>query len=166
MTPSEIQTKEWRKNQVWYKNGKSNECELYQRSLVETITGEVCHKTRVRINVRNGHLEEVAHPMKRPDGFDFTEDFDGHQGNRYYNFKVICDKGGAQTRSLREVYHFVEAQLKLGEKTVIFVNILDGDCSYASMKHFRYLLDIYDNPSNVFVGDMTQFAEWHQLRIV
>ena len=34
---SEIQTKNWRKNQNWYKGGKHNECELYQRNLIEKI---------------------------------------------------------------------------------------------------------------------------------
>jgi hypothetical protein len=27
------QTKVWRKNQDWYNNGKSNECEIYQRGI-------------------------------------------------------------------------------------------------------------------------------------
>jgi len=30
ITQSISQTKDWRKSQEWYKNGKSNECELYQ----------------------------------------------------------------------------------------------------------------------------------------
>ena len=29
----------------------------------------------------------------------------------YINFKMICDRGGSQTRSLREVYHFITTQL-------------------------------------------------------
>ena len=28
------QTKDWRKNRKWYKNGKSNECEKYQINLI------------------------------------------------------------------------------------------------------------------------------------
>lgn len=28
---SYYQTKQWRKNQLWYKTGKSNECEIYQK---------------------------------------------------------------------------------------------------------------------------------------
>ena len=165
ITPSKLQTKDWRKAQKWYKGGKSNECELHQRRLVEVITEKPCVKTSTRINVRSMSLEDVRFPMKRPDGFDYTEDFDGRQGNVYYNLKIICDKGGAQTRSLREVYHFVEAQIKLNSQSKYFVNILDGDCSYSSMKHFNYLLDKYDQPNNIFVGDMSQFREWHQLRI-
>ena len=32
------QTKDWRKNRNWYKNGKSNECEKYQINLIERIS--------------------------------------------------------------------------------------------------------------------------------
>lgn len=31
------QTKNWRRNRIWYKNGKSNECEKYQISVIEKI---------------------------------------------------------------------------------------------------------------------------------
>jgi len=37
--PSNNQTKEWRCNQPWYLNGKHKECEKYQISLIEEITG-------------------------------------------------------------------------------------------------------------------------------
>ncbi len=166
ITPSELQTKDWRKAQEWYNGGKSNECELHQRHLIETITQKPCLKTSTRINVRTGGLEDVKYPMKLPNGFDYTEDFDGRQDDIYYNLKIICDKGGAQTRSLREVYHFVEAQIKLDDKSKFFVNILDGDCCSGSMKHFQYLLEQYGHPSNIFIGDMAQFRVWHQLRMV
>lgn len=159
ITPSRLQTKVWRTSQPWYVGGKSNECELYQRRIVEEITRMPCEKTSTRINVRANRLEDVRCPMKMPNGFDYTEDFDGRQGNLLYNFKVVCGKGGAQTRSLREVYHFVEAQIKLDHKTKFFFNILDGDCSYDSMKHFKYLLEQHNNPDNIFVGDMDQFMK-------
>ena len=29
----------------------------------------------------------------------------------YFNLKFICGAGGAQTRSLREVYHFIRCQI-------------------------------------------------------
>lgn len=34
---SSFQTKEWRKSQIWYQNGKHNECEIYQIILIEKI---------------------------------------------------------------------------------------------------------------------------------
>ena len=34
---SSLQTKNWRKSQAWYINGKTNECEKYQRTIIETI---------------------------------------------------------------------------------------------------------------------------------
>ena len=34
---SYYQTKNWRKNRDWYKNGKSNECEKYQILLINKI---------------------------------------------------------------------------------------------------------------------------------
>ena len=44
---------------------------------------------------------------------------------------MICGSGGSQTRTLREVYHFISAQQRYLEQElsfkIIFVNILDGD---------------------------------------
>ena len=53
---SEIQTKNWRKNQNWYRGGKHNECELYQRSLIEKITQTKCNKSDKRINIITKNL--------------------------------------------------------------------------------------------------------------
>ena len=111
---SQNQTKFWRRAQSWYKTGKSNECELFQRKMVENITNKKCAKTDVRLNWDTLSLEKIKYPNKQEDGFEWTEDFDGFQKidqcNFYHNFKMICDKGGAQTRTLREVYHFVKTQ--------------------------------------------------------
>ena len=49
--PSNNQTKEWRCNQPWYLNGKDKECEKYQISLIEEITGVKVDKTNKRINL-------------------------------------------------------------------------------------------------------------------
>ena len=165
ITSAIYQSKTWRQLQSWYKTGRSNECEKYQRALIENITGSVCNKTKLRNNARTLTFESIAYPMKLDEGFDYTEDFDGKQDTTLYNLKMVCDKGGAQTRTLREVYHFVECQLKMKNSPYTFVNILDGDCSAAARKHFNYLLNIYNNPPHVFVGDMKEFEEWHQLRI-
>ena len=166
---SNLQTKEWRKEQAWYMNGKKNECEKHQLRFITQITGQLCNKTNTRLNVYTKEMRNITSPMKEPDGFEWSENFDGlieYNTNTYYfNLKMVCDKGGAQTRSLREVYHFIHAQLDhvLIYKTtnVYFINILDGDTSYDAMKHFDYLLtqQPYESIKKyVFVGDMEQFS--------
>jgi hypothetical protein len=171
IVPSKQQTKEWRKQQDWYKNGKSNECEKYQRNIVENITDAKCKKTNTRINARTFQLKSVSSPLKTNDGFDWTEDFDGFQNiygkQIYYNMKMVCDAGGAQTRTLREVYHFIQAQLECALQQDIhdtyFVNILDGDESFKHVGKFRHLKNIekYENvKSYVFVGDTLEFKNW------
>ena len=37
MIGSKYQNKKWRNEQKWYKNGKSNECETFQKKLLEKI---------------------------------------------------------------------------------------------------------------------------------
>ena len=49
--PSNNKTKEWRCNQPWYLNWKHKECEKYQISLIEEITGVKVNKTNKRINL-------------------------------------------------------------------------------------------------------------------
>ena len=165
---SQIQTKTWRKQRPWYDNGKRNECELYQRKLIEEITGKICAKTDLRLNIITKNMMEKKYPMKDIDGFEWTEDFDGfiakNDHSFYFNLKMICDAGGVQTRSLREVYHFVCVQLEhlLTHNTpnVHFINILDGDTSFRNIDKFQFLLSKphYASVRNqVFVGDMKQF---------
>ena len=187
---SYYQTKNWRKNQKWYKNGKSNECEIYQRKLIEKITDSKCAKTKFRLHIENNELIEKANPLASEDGFDYTEDFDGLQERNntkyFYNLKFVCDRGGAQTRTLREVYHFIKAQLEYllkyydtndkvssdtksetkkesDDKELYFVNILDGDESYKNSDKFKYLIKKSKYASvkdKIFIGDMKEFQEW------
>lgn len=178
---SYYQTKKWRKNRKWYKNGKSNECEIYQRKMIEKITDSKCPKTKYRLHIENNELIEKSNPLASEDGFDYTEDFDGIQERNntqhFYNLKFVCDRGGAQTRTLREVYHFIKAQLeyllkhyqtndtesKSKNKELYFVNILDGDESYKNSDKFKYLLKktkYLSVKKYIFVGDMKEFQEW------
>ena len=172
---SSFQTKKWRINQSWYKNGKSNECEIYQRNLFEKITNIPCNKSSYRINMSSYQLNEIPHPMKNKDGFEWTEDFDGvflKNGKKIFvNLKFVCNKGGAQTRTLREVYYFISGQLKhlllCREKEETeekyFLNILDGDVCFSNMNKFHYLLnkEIYQTINKyVFVGDMHEFQKY------
>lgn len=167
---AEYQTKDWRKNQSWYLNGKKNECEIYQRDLVEKITKQTCHKTYDRINMEHMAIQKNVSPFKNKDGFEWTENFDGKQCTKnkntiYYNLKMVCDQGGAQTRTLREVYSFVKCQLKLIKKynptNLYFINILDGDEANRKKENYSYLLSKYKEYSKyVFVGDMKEFQDW------
>lgn len=168
ITPSFEQTKDWRKQQLWYNTGKSNECEIYQRDLIEKITNNTCHKTNIRLHLDTKLIVEKSRPMKEPDGFEYTEDFDGiikYADNEWlFNLKMICDAGGAQTRSLREVYHFITTQLEhlllFPGSNKYFINILDGNTSYYNMDKFKFLLNKSQYEfirHRVFVGDMHEF---------
>jgi hypothetical protein len=175
---SKYQTKEWRKKRQWYTSGKSNECEKYQIKLIEQITTTKCNKTHDRINIFDLELKEKRTPMKMNDGFEWTENFDCkmliNNCTIYCNLKFVCDNGGAQTRSLREVYHFINSQInhmiKYNTKGIYFINILDGDTSYSSSNKFEYLINKSINASNniiknkikkyIFCGDMNEFQHW------
>jgi len=170
ITPSCNQTKIWRRNQPWYENGKKNECEKYQRNLIEKITKRPCLKCNDRINYEKNSIENISRPMHRDDAFDWTEDFDGKQTfsyTLYYNLKMVCDAGGAQTRTLREVSHFINAQLKYNllhiDNPKYFVNILDGDESYKLYSKYNYIIakDKYKFVKNfIYIGDLFGFIDW------
>jgi hypothetical protein len=143
---SYYQTKDWRRNRKWYKNGKSNECEKYQINLIEKIIMIKLQKTDDRINMETNEVISRKNPMINCDGYEWSENFDGLlvKNNKYYfNLKFVCDSGGAQTRTLREVYHFIRYQLeyliKFNTTNIYFVNILDGDTCYNNMDKFRFL---------------------------
>lgn len=174
ITPSSMQTQTWRQQQQWYINGKHNECELYQKKIIEQITNLPLEKTNKRIHTRTNKIYDMKQPMKSVDGFEYTENFDGYLFNNYneyyFNLKVICNNGGAQTRTLRNVYHFISYQLEHLLKSheynptpTYFINILDGDLSNKHMKKFYFLLDKPEYNSvqeNVFIGDMKQFQDF------
>jgi hypothetical protein len=143
--------------------------EIFQRKKIEEGTGLPCPKTSMRINLRTHQCKEIAHPNVYADGFDYSEDFDGKQvfGDKqvFVNLKCIVGKGGAQTRSLREVYAFVEGQLNVlkKESSVYFANILDGDESHNVADKFQYLLTLpeyADVKSRVYVGDLLGYFPW------
>ena len=166
---SKYQTKVWRKTRDWYSNGKSNECECYQIKMVERITKLNLIRTSDRIHMESLSIINKKYPLKDIDGFEYTENFDGvqHIGKCkvYYNLKFVCDAGGAQTRSLREVYHFLKCQLKvlLTSNNIYFINILDGDTSYKSMNKYLHLIDSPEYSAikkNIFIGDLAMFQSW------
>lgn len=148
--------------------GGSLKPEKYQRKAIEEGTGIPCVKTNIRINLRTSEMHEIAHPNKQDEGFDFSEDFDGVQTINnikiYYDLKCIVGDGGNQTRSLREVYWFVEAQHKIAQTNtnVYFVNILDGDVCEKHKNKFKYQKNLpqYLNNNNIYVGDLHDYFTW------
>ena len=109
---SKYQNKMWRKNQLWYKGGKKNECEKYQISNIENIIGKKIIKTYDRLNINDLIISKNINPYKKNNGFEWTENFDGviinNNINIYFNLKFICDTGGAQIRTMKLVYFFIK----------------------------------------------------------
>jgi len=160
--------------------------ENWQREMIEKYTGLPCSKTNTRINLRTHKLENIKNPNTKTNGFDYSEDFDGCQlvdsGQQpqtqiYINLKCIVGQGGSQTRSLREVYWFIEGQLqtliKLANQpgqaqpaqqsnNIYFANILDGDCCHKYMVQFDYLLGLPEYAAvknNIYVGDLHTYCK-------
>lgn len=167
-----LQDKQWRQQQSWYKNGKSNECEIYQKSILGNVISCKLTQTHERIHIRSLRIVYNKYPMRNDNGYEYTEDFDGkecfNQNTLYYNLKMVCDRGGAQTRTLREVYHFVYYQLEylLKSKTTTFYscNIIDGDEFVRNKRKFKYLLSSprYKHVRKyVFCGTMKSFLLWY-----
>ena len=163
------QTKTWRKNCTWYNNGKSNECEKYQIYLIEKIIFTKLKKTDDRLDIENIEIKNIKNPLTYECGFNFTENFDGLIDSKdktyYFNLKFVCDSGGAQIRTLREVYHFIKYQMEyliknMKNNNIQFFNILDGDTCYKNINKFNYLLDKerYKNiKDGIFIGSLYDF---------
>jgi hypothetical protein len=165
---SYYQTKDWRTNRPWYITGKSNECEKYQINLIEDMLKNKWNKTYDRINMDTIEIMEKQNPMIYDNGYEWSENFDGKlEVNNmvyYFNLKFVCGQGGSQTRTLREVYHFIEHQmeylLKYNNKNTYFINILDGDTCYNNIHKFHYLLnkEKYKHIKNyMYIGDLNNF---------
>ena len=174
IVPGLQQTKDWRKAQSWYIDGKHNECEIFQRKKIEEIMNVECAKTNMRFNTETIQLEMITRPLDNDNGFEWTEDFDGlsiiNEKKFYFNLKFICDAGGAQTRSLREVYHFVKCQLEYLNKyqleNIYFINILDGNTCIKHLSKFKYLIkkEQYTKIiNNIFIGDLYTFNDWYSV---
>ena len=118
-----------------------------------------------RINFCKYTIENIRCPNKLKNGYDYTENFDGvisklGENKIYFNLKFVSGTGGAQTRTLREVYHFIHFQLCILEKydNIFFINILDGDTSFKNMNKFEYLLESKKEKNNkIYVGDFKSF---------
>lgn len=165
---SSQQTKDWRRRQSWYCGGRKTECENFQVETIEKELGIQLEKTSERLHTLTFSIHEYKHPYNDPWGFDFTENFDRVlrdpvSSNTYFNFKFIVGRGGAQTRSLKDVYGFVRIQYQhvwsCLQRCVIaprFVNILDGDECARREPMFDWLREQFPHHTHayVYVGDL------------
>ncbi len=172
---SKFQTKDWRKSQSWYCSGKRNECEKYQEKTLKDIKLNV-DKNKAnyfRLNLTTNSIVDIYSLKKQLNkydwcemSYDFSENFDyllETTNNVYlFNLKFICGSGGAQIRSLKEVYHFINAQFKcncsINNKSVIFINILDGVFCYKNKNKFIHLSNKFKKNNSVHILDMYEFV--------
>jgi hypothetical protein len=158
------------------KGAGTSKPENYQREMITKITKVDCLKTNFRMNLRDYTLNEICFPNKYFDGYDYSENFDGVQTLNcktvFINLKCVVGTGGSQTRSLREVYWFIEGQLNFllhsPSPFIYFANILDGDQASSSFDKFNYLLSlpIYSHIKHrVYIGDLKQYFNWFEINI-
>ncbi len=176
IVPSFYHTKNWRKNQKWYINGKHNECEIYQLAVIRKLFNMTnknfsITKTNERINFENNSIVNVSNVFDSKNPFALTENFDCKivifDKEYYFNLKFVVGCGGIQTRSLREVYHFIIAQfeykLKYDNEKYIF-NILDGDECHKKIKYLKIISSFkkYEPIKDyIFIGDMFDFQKYY-----
>ena len=172
ITHSKYQTKEWRKAQKWYINGKKNECEIYQKNILRTAIPVDINTTRDRLNLFTYEISNINKLTSQINGYEWSETFDGkliiNNIIHYFNLKFVCDAGGAQTRTLRECYHFINGQLiyetqnKKSKKECYYINLFDGNECYKNLKKFKHLLskkEFTDVKKYFYVGCSFDFVD-------
>lgn len=173
---SYYQTKDWRLNQKWYNNKRGIVCENYQVSITENIIDKNIFKTNDRIDDKNMINNEKT-PFLFENGFEYSENFDRkliiNKETYYFNYKMICENGGSQIRSLKLVYNFITKQLENLLKTKnkdnlkYFINILDGYFCYKNMEKFKFLLNksqYKEINKYIYVGDLRDFKYWWYIK--
>ncbi len=65
-----VQTKEWRRMQLWYSNGKKNECENYQKRILLIRMNIHLEKTNIRMHYETFLMVEQKKPLLEMDGFE------------------------------------------------------------------------------------------------
>jgi len=155
----------------------SRKPEEYQMKQIVLGTGRPYNTTQIRINWRKNEMMKNTQPMRKEDGFDYTENFDGKQifalNTVWINLKSVVGTGGSQTRTLRDqCYLFVNAQLayllKSKKTDYFFANIFDGDEAWSKMKMFYYLLELPEFSTvkkYVYVGDLKGYFAWLKVHV-
>jgi len=169
ISPSSLQTREWRQQQSWYNNGKFHECERYQKQHLLQLLREPMKPTFDRIYFPTDEIISHPMPMTQRDGYEWSENWDGKlfMGGQllYFNLKFVCSRGGMQTRTMREVYRFIKHQFqhmdKFDASTTRFINILDGDGCFHNKHHIDYIRESYREELNkrIFVGSLYEFTQ-------
>ena len=169
--PGRFWTKETRRA-FFGENGKSIRFEIWQRDMIEIYTRTSCHKSN---NIR---IHEEDYTLCNPSNLGskrlrYTENFDGIQefgeNTVYINLKMICESGGAQARSIKDVYGFVKSQMEFIDTihntgNIYFANILDGEYASSFYNEFELLItkdgltDSY--AQRIYVGDLKGYIEW------
>jgi len=146
--------------------------ERWQRCVLEDTVGQCVPKSNnLRLHMVNWTMQNLPYILNQPDAFLWSEDFDGmftKNGYTYLvNFKMVNARGGAQTRTMRELYHFIGTQLNYVQTNpnsqYRFLNILDGDVIVALMSHYHALVNQFppNVQKSVYVGDSyTLNAQW------
>jgi len=171
ITPSKYQSSLWRRRQSWYNNGLNNECEIYQTQIIKYVTNCEIEKTKLRFNIMNNKMMEINHPHKYNNGYEFSENIDLYQKingyHLYYNLKMICSNGGFQSRTLQNLYFYINCQLNYlnenSNKKIKFINILDGQECYHNIHKFFYLKNKKEYihlKKDIYIGDLYDFPEW------
>ena len=114
--------------------GGSKKPEEYQRLQIITGSGRPCDTTHMRINWRKNIMVESAQPMRNPDGFDYTENFDGKQT---FGEKTVWV-------NLNNRLTLMEARLGFGEERF---NAIDKKFDEV-MIHLRRIEDKLDNKAD------------------
>ena len=125
-------TKENRKKYISL-GRRGNQDEKYQKLYINNFLGlDIGGSTHLRCNLQTGEIRELKRVMHLDHFHVWTEDFDGmvEEDNSLWSLKMIPEAGGAQTRSIREVAHHIEACIKnITEQHSDnnFVFVLDGE---------------------------------------
>jgi len=126
----------------------------------------ILEKTNDRI--KNNIIVDEKNPCNYLDEFEYSENFDRklilNNKTYYFNFKFVCDQGGAQKRTLKLTYNFIESQLNIlkytKNKNIYFINILDGDVSSKKINKLKFIIkknkcEKYQD--NIYIGDLHDF---------
>ena len=172
VAPATEQTPEWRESKFGsVAGGKGSMApEAYQKKTISEGTRIPCEKSsHTRIDLERLEIVKMPKFIDNPRGLEFTEDFDAVQiiGAKriYINLKSISGTGGGQTRSVREIYWFIDGQLQIAPKYPLyyFANILDGAQSPKYKKHFDYLMSkaqYEHNKKQIYIGDLKDYFAW------
>lgn len=78
-----------------------------KKNIIKKIYNIDIKSTNERIDCEQYLIHLVKNIFKSKNAFIYTEDFDGkyefNSNIYYFNLKFVCDKGGSQTRTMREV---------------------------------------------------------------